>query len=156
MGTKKENLFRRGVLAGAGSPALRPLSVPTGHQAQISGRRCWLWKEANSKYCQLCAAAAPHTPPPHDTSHSSAGPLRKCCCGGQSNKKATKLLLMLSARKPSKHEGSKHGGIREGRRIWPQVRGNLSISPTCARLHSSPGPGSTRSLITMSLQWHVF
>lgn len=48
----------------SGSPVLRPLSVPAGHQAQIPSRRCWLWKEAVPKYCQLCAAAAPHAPPP--------------------------------------------------------------------------------------------
>lgn len=98
-----------------------------------------------------CCCCSTH-PTSRDAFHSSAGPLRECCCGGQSNKKVTKLLLMLVARKPSKHEKSKHGGIRKGRRIWPHVRGNLSISPTCARLHSSPSPGSIHSLIIVSLQ----
>lgn len=80
----------------------------------------------------LCCCCSTR-PPTHEPSHSSAGPLRQCCWGGQSNKKATKLLLMLFARKLLIYEISKHGGVRKGRRIWSQVGGNLSISPTCAQ-----------------------
>lgn len=95
----------------------------------------------------------------HDTSH--AGP--------QLNRAFEKVLLWwpeqekgsgapaasVFARKPPKNEKSKHGRIRKGRRNWHQVKGNLSISPTCASLHSSPSPRQTRSLVTTPFQLHV-
>lgn len=139
-----------------------PSQSHLGTKPSIPGRTRWLWKEATPEYCWHCTTALPHTSPTcltHDTSH----------VGPQLNRAFEKVLLWwpeqekgsgapaasVFARKPSKNEKSKHGRIRKGRRNWHQVKGNLSISPTCASLHSSPSPRQTRSLVTTPFQLHV-
>lgn len=132
---------------------LGPSQSRLGPKPSIPGRRRWLWKEATPEYCWLCTAAPPRTPPPvtrPTCGHSSTGPLRKCCCGGQSEKKAVELLLPQCPSENAQSMRSKHGRIRKGGRSWHQVRGNLSISPTCASLHSSPSPRPTHALVTAS------
>lgn len=124
------------------------LSVPPGHQ----GQHPW------QKMLALEGSYSTH-PTTRDTSH----------VGPQLNRAFEKVLLWwpeqekgsgapaasVSARKPSKHERSMHGRTRKGRRNWHQVRGNLSHSPTCASLHSSPSPKQTHSLVTASFHLHV-
>lgn len=131
-----------------------PSQSHLGTKPSIPDRRCWLWKEATPEYRWLCTAAPPHTSPP----------MSRPTWGPQLNRAFEKVLLWwpeqekgsgspaasVSARKLSKHERSKHGTIRKGRRNW-----HLSISPTCASLHSSPSPRQTHSLVTASFQLHV-